>query len=598
MSNDDKKAEGIKRKVDRRAFLLAAGAGAISASVPGATAQAAMRGKWDAEADVVVVGSGAAAGAAASKALQMGCSVIVIEKSPVWGGTTAKSGGVAWIPNNSYMRKKGLQDPRDDSIRLMARCSYPSKYRSGDKHFGLSDLEYDLLATYYDRGSVVIDELDAMGALKSQMVADDQGNPAFFDYSGNLPENKAPQGRAVFPVYKKGVSPGLDMTLQLRDFISKKGGKILLGHRAVSAIVNNSGQVIGVEVQTTDGKTKSIRARRGLVFGSGGFTHNENYRNNFLRGPIFGGCAVPTNEGDFIGIAGALGAQMGNLNNAWWGQVVVEQALQTPSVGWLVFVQPGKSLFTVNRHGRRVGDEQMMYNERTQSHFVWDPDRYEFSNRVQFMIFDQATRDENAGWYPIPAAGAGAPYLLQSDSLEGLAIEISQRLLKLAPQIGNIELAPNFMANLRETESRFAAFAANGVDADFSRGNNTAGLLASAGKLMGALTFQKKTLGDVADKYDTGVPNDSMRALSKTGPYYAILLGAGTLDTKGGPRINAKAQVLDGKGQPIRGLYGAGNCIASPAAAAYWSGGATIGTALAFGYIAGEQAASSAPIAA
>ena len=82
-----------------------------------------------------------------------------------------------------------------------------------------------------------------------------------------------------------------------------------------------------------------------------------------------------------------------------------------------------------------------------------------------------------------------------------------------------------------------------------------------------------------------------MHPIAATGPYHCVLLAPATLDTCGGPVIDAAARVLRLDGAPIPGLYGAGNCIASPAGQGYWGAGGTIGPALTYGYLAGRNAA-------
>src|SRR5262249_7774217 len=144
-------------------------------------------------------------------------------------------------------------------------------------------------------------------------------------------------------------------------------------------------------------------------------------------------------------------------------------------------------------------------------------------------------------------------------------------------KVGGFKLDASFAKNLPETVARYRAFANNGVDEDFRRGETRRGQ-----------EFHR-TMGGITNRLHT-LPNETMYPIAETAPYYAVILGGGTLDTKGGPRVNAKAQVLNVKGEVIRGLFGAGNCIASPAAQAYWSGGGTLGPALTFGYVAAVNA--------
>ena len=154
---------------------------------------------FDLEADVVVVGGGAAAHAAAVAASAAGASVVIVEKAAETGGTTAKSSGAYWIPNNSFLRSRGVDDPRDDALRLMARLSYPSVYDPDDDHLGLDERHHRLLAAFYDNASPVIDELARLGALRSMpqpLFGEQVGDVdwAIPEYHAELPENKAPYG--------------------------------------------------------------------------------------------------------------------------------------------------------------------------------------------------------------------------------------------------------------------------------------------------------------------------------------------------------------------------------------------------------------------
>jgi 3-oxosteroid 1-dehydrogenase len=114
-------------RVSRRDFLQLAGGAALTAAAaaPATVSAASDSPAFDVETDVVVVGSGAAGAIAALYAAENGAQVVVLEKGPVFGGTTAKSGGVYWIPNHPLERAKGLKEPREVTLQAMCRSSYP-----------------------------------------------------------------------------------------------------------------------------------------------------------------------------------------------------------------------------------------------------------------------------------------------------------------------------------------------------------------------------------------------------------------------------------------------------------------------------------------
>jgi 3-oxosteroid 1-dehydrogenase len=139
-----------------------------------------------------------------------------------------------------------------------------------------------------------------------------------------------------------------------------------------------------------------IRARKAVIFATGGFTHNKELRQNFLNVPVYGGCAANTNEGDFVAIASAVGAQLRNMNYAWMCPVPLEKAVAgRPDLSGM-FSVAGDSMIFVNKQGKRAVNEKLPYNELAQAFFQWDPVAGEYPNLVLVQLWDQRSQDHSA----------------------------------------------------------------------------------------------------------------------------------------------------------------------------------------------------------
>ncbi|WP_420081743.1 3-oxosteroid 1-dehydrogenase [Streptomyces sp. JL4002] len=579
----------------RRAVLAGAGAGALAATVPtSATARAdgAQDGPPLGEYDVVVVGSGAAGMTAALTAAHRGLSVLVVEKAATFGGSAARSGAGIWLPNNSVILAAGVPDtpqkaatylsavvgpevPADRQAAFLANgprmldfvmAASPLRFRFMD---GYSDYYPGLPGGLPNGRSIEPDQID--GNVLGPELA--RLNPAYMpvpagmvvfsqDYKWlNLAAVSA-KGLAVSAEClargtkaalrgEKPLTMGQALAAGLRAG-QRAGVPVWLGSPLVD-LVQEGGAVTGVVVERA-GVRGVVRARRGVVIGSGGFEHNAAMRAQYQQQPIGTQWSVGAKEntGDGILAGQRAGASLALMDDAWWGPSI-------PLPGEPYFCLAERTLpggLIVNANGTRFVNEAAPYSDVV--HVMYDRDRAAPGSHIPaWLIVDQNYRNRYLfkdilptlpfpdAWY---AAGA-AKKAWTWDALAG--------------QIGVPAGA------LRATLNRFNAQAWNGTDADFHRG-------ASA-----------------YDHYytDPAVHPNSCLAPVWVPPFHAFRIVPGDLGTKGGIVTDARARALRPDGSVIRGLYAAGNASAAVMGRSYAGAGSTIGPAMTFGYVAANDIA-------
>lgn len=597
--------EDSRFRVSRRGFLKASGAGAAAAagglgSISYSASRAFAQQSWDHEYDVVVVGSGGAAFAAAITAKHLGGDVVMLEKGTYVGGTTLVSGGTMWIPNNSAMAANGLTDDRDGAIRYMARYAFPHDYDADDEKLGLTDHDYEMISAFYDKASVGMDLLQEAGAATWLTATNGYTGTIQADYQDHLPEDTSPIGRSIVADDGTGRSSGGGgLIAGYQAYAEREGIEIKLGHRVERVVTNDAGEVIGVEVTVTSAgdatpsaspeavtSTISVRARKGVVFGSGGFVRNKDLMHNYVYTPFNGGCSAATNEGDIIPIAYAVKAKLGNLHNVWRNEGLFEQAIAAETAYNCIWFYNGDSFIVVGKDGKRFVNEKRNYQDRSTVYMDWDANNGTWKNRIGFLVYDTRIQENWGYGFPFPEDPDTSPLVIQGATLEELGANLKERVDSITSLTGGVTLADDFAESLAAEVAKFNGYARDGYDPDFHRGET---LYETDTPFPPMVASPTVTEWPSADQ-----PNSAMYPLSDTGPYYCVIVGPSIVDTNGGPVINSDGQILNIDNQPISGLYGAGNCVASPGVNAYWGAGMTLGNAHCWGYAAGKHAIESA----
>jgi 3-oxosteroid 1-dehydrogenase len=542
--------------------------------------------KWDMEADVVILGSGGAAMTAAIAAHDFGASkVVILEKTNMVGGTTAMSGGMLWIPNNHHQHALGLEDSDEEVVTYLDSLSPGA-------------LDPETLWSFMQNGPEMLRYLEEKTPVRLVAFKD------FPDYQPYSPGAKPDGGRSLdneafsfetlgkwaqrvnpskmaYPLrgsLMEAITGSLDEeTLAERERGDYRGlGQALAGalfkavldrdipvefEKRARKLIKDGDRIIGVVAQDAHGRDFAVRARRGVVIATGGFEWNEMLVKTFIRGPLTGPVSVPENEGDGLLMAIDAGAQLGNMQNAFWMQSVLEMKPQRGAkanylLGSDERARPGAIL--VNRAGKRFVNEAANYNALGRSLNTFDAGTHTYANLPYWLIIDQRYKNKYHAFNSLP--GSPAPsFMMQADTLEALA--------------GKAGIDP---AGLVATVDRFNTMVRNGHDDDFNRGDNSYDNF----YMWGDMDFEPpyRTLG-VIDQ----------------GPFYAVKMEAGALGTAGGPKVNADGQVVDWEGNPIQGLYAAGNVMSAVLGEIYGGAGGTLGPGLTFGYVAGRHLGSQIP---
>ena len=506
------------------------------------------------EFDVVVAGSGAAGMTAALTAARQGLSVVVIEKTGYFGGSTARSGGGVWVPCNSVLKQAGVSDSPAQASAYLAHvagdCVTPERQQALLDHGpAMLDLVRSAApvdfawvpgyADYYPEapGGMASGRTIEPVPLDGRILGPELGRL-------NPPYLPAPDGMAITAADYRWLSLGtrhpraiwttakvagrMAVTKALRRRTMTLGQALSAGLRAglatagvpvwldtpLTGLVTSGGRVMGVRV-TREGQPTVIKARRGVLIATGGFERNATMREEYQRQPIGTEWTVgtPGNTGDGILAGQQAGAALDLMDDAWWGPSI-------PLTGGPFFCLSERSLpgcILVNAAGERFVNEAAPYVDAV--HAMYDRHTDDKPHIPAWLIIDQRYRNSYV------FAGLPPRKPLPRRWYAAGAVFRAATLAELADQVG---ISADGLA---ETIRRFNGYAMAGKDEDFGRGDSA----------------YDRYYGDPRCR-----PNPNLAPLTQP-PYYAIKIVPGDLGTKGGLQTDERARVLRQDGTVIDG---------------------------------------------
>jgi 3-oxosteroid 1-dehydrogenase len=541
--------------------------------------------------DFVIVGSGGGGLAATIKAKLLGLRALLVEKTPYIGGSSILSGGVIWMPNNPVMRRAGVKDSREAALQYMANFVGPDElYSTPARREAFVDTVDEFIDTMEGQGMqyrYCPNYSDYYEHLPGGMAMGRSLEAELFDWN-RLGEWKSRTRPPTFPgpvrltearplslVGVSGKSKMLAAEVGWRFLSGKLTGKAVNGcggslqgrmleialklgceiwtEAGMVGLDIANGRVEGVHLRH-HGLPETVRATRGVLVCTGGFTRNTEMREKYHRHPISDAWtfANPGDTGEAIQIMEQAGAGLGTTEAVWWNIAWrPEGAPQRIAISesnkpfGIMVDSAGQRFVNETDTYMAVGDAIYARHATTPNIPCWLV--MDIRHRKRYTFSFQPPGDVPKDWLK-----RGWAY--QDTTLAGLA-----RQCGIDP------------AGLEATVGRYNAMCETGVDEDFGRGANA----------------YHRYFGD-----PSVTPNPTMGPIAQS-PFWAVAIWPGDVGTSGGVLANERAQVMRPDGSVIDGLYAAGNCTASFCGPYYVGAGQSIGASSVFGYIAAKEAAAS-----
>ena len=558
--------------------------------------------------DVLVVGTGASGLTAAVVARKAGLDVLLIEKDELFGGTTAYSGGMIWIPGNRHSLAANAKTGKTDSIDLARQyildegrgCTDPDRVDAYLKHGPemVDYLERETEVKFYSMDYP--DYVSEHPASRTQRgLCTENYKTSEMGRHLKLLRNQLPQtlflglaigssvemkefmraGRSLKSlgfVALKLVAHARDMLLYGRSEQMVRG-RALVGRLArtvfdlgipmwlsspMKELVVDGGRVCGALVHTPDGMVR-VNAGRAVILACGGYGRDA-VRRATTYPPVAAGSHHPTpvplgNTGDGVRLAEQAGGKfVANVAQVSpWMPVSQIPGVEGVEGVWPHLVDRMKPGFiAVSRQGRRFANESGSYHHFVPGMIRASEEEGETQAAAWLVADHRAVKHWGMGFvrpFPVPKGR----YLRNGYLLQG------QTLAELAQKAG---IDP---AGLQATVTTFNEDAVKGVDRLFNRGSRT------------------------YDSYqgDEDIRPNSCLAPLTQGPFYAVRLHVGEIGTFAGIQVDVHARVINTNGQPVSGLYAVGNDQVSVFGGAYPGPGSTLGPAMTFAYLAAKHAA-------